>query len=520
MNETDFAPDNLPDDVDLLKQMLVNLAHKSAQETSHLETEIKQLTSRLAYLEHKFLKAQHAQFGDSSEQSNQLGLFNEAEATVDDDDAAESADATETETITYQRKKTGGRPKIDESLPRTEIVHDIDDKSCQCCGGELHKMGEDTSEQLEFIPAKVRVLKHIRPKYACRHCEKTAETNPIYQAPPPPSPIPKSIATPSLLAQIICNKYQFALPLHRQEQLFKQSGIDLNKQSMSRWMLRCGELIEPLVDYFQQILLQQPILFADETPIKVNESEKFKSYMWVYGCDFDGKKLSVFDYQDGRGASCVKDYLGQYDRYLQVDGYAAYESTSAKLVGCWAHTRRKFADLIKIQGKKRKAGKADYALNEIGKLYGIEARIKDKTRTEKQQIRQQDAKPILEKLKKWYETSLNQVPDQNPLHKAIKYSLNQWPKLIRYLEDGDLHIDNNRAERVIKPFVIGRKNWLFSDTQRGAKASAILYSLIETAKANKLNPFDYVMYVLEQLAKRRGQVGAELDDLLPWKVKI
>ena len=472
----------------------------------------------------EFRLAQHQRFGRSSEaHPNQGDLFNEAEVLVDED--RQDEDDTNTETITYQRKKPKRKP-LPKDLPRETIRHDLadDEKVCDCCGGGLHCMGEDKSEKLEFIPAQVKVIEHIRPKYSCRQCEQDNTQVKIKVAPVPSSPIPKSIATPSLLAQIITAKYQYALPLYRQESLFKQYGIDINRKTMSSWMIRSAALLKPLYERLIEIQRQQPVIHADETPVKVIAEEKKQGYMWVYCTGSDSppnntsppdhdaiRRLVIYDYQHSRARTCPQDYLQDFKGYLQVDGYVGYEKLEATLVGCMAHARRKFMDAKKAQ-PKGKTGKADKAVADIQKLYRIETEIKRKTATEKHRIRQEKSRPLLDKLKIWLEKSVLQIPPKTVLGKAIGYTLRQWHKLIRYLDDGQLNIDNNRAERAIKPFVIGRKNWMFSYTKNGANASAILYSFIETAKANGIMPFDYLSWLLNELPKK----PENLDGLLPW----
>ncbi len=380
-------------------------------------------------------------------------------------------------------------------------------------------MGESRSEKLEFIPAKVKVIEHVRLKYSCRTCEKENVSTKVKMAPVPPSPIPKGIATPSLLSQIITSKYQYALPLYRQESLFKQYGIALSRKTMSEWMMKCSELFKPLYDQLQKTLLQQGVIQADETTLNVINEDKAKCYMWLYctGTDAPAQNLIpnivLFDYQSGRAGQCAVDYLAGYNGYLQVDGYAGYEKTAATLVGCWAHARRKFKE-AEIAQPKGKTGKANMALNHIQKLYRLEIALKDKTTDEKYQARQEKAKPLLAQFYQWLEKA--NVPPKTALGKAIQYCKNQWHKLSRYIEDGDLNIDNNRAERAVKPFVIGRKNWLFSNTANGARASAMLYSMIETAKSNGLIPFDYLRHCLEQLSKPEVYI----NELLPWNVKL
>jgi len=501
--------ESLPDDLELLKKII---AQKDAT---------------IAYLNEKFRLAQHKQFGKSSEgYPGQGELFNEAEELAVESEIEQTE--AEKESITYERKKPVRKP-LPKDLPREIVVHDIaeEDKSCHDCGHELHQMGEDKSEKLEFIPAQVKVVEHIRPKYSCRHCEQHASKVEIKQAPVPGSPIPKSFATASLLSQIITSKYQYGLPLYRQESLFKEYGIDLSRQTMSGWMLKSADLLKALYDKLHQILLQQNVIQADETTLKVIKSDKAKCYMWLYctGTDSpennhtDTPNIVLYDFHESRASQCAIDFLQGHSGYLQVDGYQGYACTDATLAGCWAHARRKFkeADIAQSKGKP-KAGKATWAMSHIKKLYRIERLIKDKKPVEKQAYRAEHATPLLEEYKTWLDKSIQQVPPKSTLGKALAYSLNQWPKLIKYLEDGELNIDNNRAERAIKPFVIGRKNWMFSNTANGAHASSILYSIVETAKANNLVPFDYLHHVISVLSERDDD--ETLNKLLPWNVSL
>jgi transposase len=491
--------------------------HDYKQRILELEKQVNKLENRNQFLEEQFRLAQQKQFGKSAEgHPGQGELFNEVEelqVTVEEDTQ---------EIITYTRNKAK-RSKISADIPRERVVHDINDaeKVCDTCAHDLHCIGEDTSEKLEFVPAQVKVIEHVRPKYACRACEKNGTSNTIKQAPVPKSIIPKGYATPSLLSQIITSKYQYGLPLYRQEAMFKQYGIELSRQTMSDWMMKCAELLKPLYDRLHELILEQPVIAADETTLKVVKEDKAKCYMWLYctGTDSPNNKLMginipnivLYDYNISRAGKCAVDYLQGYSGYLQVDGYVGYEQTQATLVGCWAHARRKFMEAKIAQGKKP-SGKADWALNHIQKLYRIETLIKDKTVDERQAIRQEKALPLLEQLKQWLIKSEQSVLPKTKLGEAITYCLNQWGKVTVYPNDGTLNIDNNRAERAIKPFVIGRKNWLFSNTAKGADASTILYSMIETAKANGLTPFDYVMNTLEQISQADG----DIEKLLPW----
>ena len=496
--------ESLPDDPAALKRLLL-AERQTAKE-------------RIAYLEEQFRLAMQRAYGSKTEGHPAQGdLFNEAESVAEQGD-------TSTEQISYERKKPTRKP-LPAELPRERVVHDIadEDKVCDCCGGDLHQMGEDKSEQLEYIPAKVKVIEHVRPKYSCRHCEQTGTEVNIKQAPVPASPIPKSFATPSLLAQVISHKFHYGLPLYRQETVFKQHGIELSYKTMSSWVLRCADLLKPVYERLQAELLQQSAIQADETPIKVIDEDKAKCYMWVYCTGSDSPKTNsllpnivLYDYQASRAGACVIDYLKGYQGYLQCDGYAGYEQTQATLVGCMAHARRRFMDAKKAA--KAKSGKADMALNLFQQLYNIERTIKDNNAGDKRQVRQSKAIPILNKLKAYLDKSVTQTLPKTTLGEAISYTLKQWPKLTRYVEEGNLNIDNNRAERAVKPFVIGRKNWLFAKTSNGATSSAILYSLVETAKANNLMPFDYLHHVLKELPSRHPETA--IDDLLPWNVSL
>jgi len=521
-----LRPDNLPNDIDSLKQLLLEQVSVIASQNE----EIAQLKQSMQQLIEQFRLAQQKRFGASSESHEYQGeLFNEAEVAVDDVD-----NEPEESTTDVPPKKRPKRQSLPKDLPREVIIHDISEADKQCaCGHQLSLMGQDSSEKLKFIPAKISVIEHVRLKYSCTHCETQGTRANIKQAPVPASPIPKGFATPSLLSQLITSKYQYALPLYRQETLFKQHGIALSRQTMADWMMKSAALFKPLYDLLHHQLLRQDVLHADETTLKVINDERVKSYMWVYCTGADGPNdepryqdshnIVLYDYQDGsRAGTCVSDFLATektvFKGYLQVDGYAAYQQVSTKLVGCWAHARRKFKEAIVAQGKNKsgKVSKADMALNMIAKLYRIETQIESLSLEERLYFRRTHSRAQLALFKQWLDKSVEQVSPKSALGKAVKYSLNQWPKLTRYVEDSRLNIDNNRAERAVKPFVVGRKNWLFNHNHRGAKASAILYSIIETARANGLTPFDYIEHCLEQLSSPNG----DLNSLLPWHVNL
>lgn len=504
-----FNANSLPNDPEQLKQMLLELQQRMENELAEKDIAYQLL------LERYNLKLAN-EYGKKSEKMPGADeVFNEVELVLDEQDKKLLGEPT-SNTTTKTKPKRKPLPAV---LPRKEVVVDIDtsDKVCDCCHSSLHKMGESSSETLEFVPAHIKVIKTIRPKYTCRQCERDGIESVVKTALMPATPIPKSIATASLLSQIITCKYQFGLPLYRQETMFGDIGLELSRQTMSSWVLRSAQLLEPLYMRLKERLLAEPAIYADETPLKVIKAEKATSYMWVYCCGSDkpSEKTNIvlYDYHNSRSAQCAIDFLDGYQGYMHVDGYKAYGLTEAKLVACLAHIRRKFVDAKKIQAKSR-TGKVDVALNLIGKLYGIEQRIKDKSVEDKFNTRQLHAKPIVKELHNWLIKHEDKIPPKSKLGEAISYSLNQFDKFQRDLEDGQLSIDNNRAERAIKPFVIGRKAWLFSNTCNGAHASAILYSLVETAKANALVVHDYISKCLQHIAEQPNN----LEPLLPWNI--
>ncbi|MCG8046388.1 MAG: IS66 family transposase [Candidatus Thiodiazotropha endolucinida] len=488
-----------------------------------LKAYIAQLQGRLSTLEEHIRQLVRQRFGASSEKApaNQFGLFNEAEQDQPDNpDAVVKAEA-EITVPAHQRKKPGRKP-LPEALPRVRREHDLpeQEKVCSCCGShDLHRIGEAVSEQLDIIPAKVQVIQNVRPKYACRHCEGSIQTAPI-----PPQPIPGSIATPGLLAYIATGKYVDGLPLYRQEQfVLNRLGVEVARATTAQWMVRCGELVQPLVNLMRDHLLESPLIHCDETHIKVlRESGKKAqslSYMWVQVAEpVPDHRVILFDYDPSRSGSVPVRLLEGFKGYLQTDGYEGYAAISRQEgvinQGCWAHARRKFNEAIKGLKTGAKTGKAYMGMAYIQKLYRIEREIKDCSCEEKKMIRQQKSRDILSQLRQWLDKSLPQTPPKTLLGKALNYLNNQWDKLIRYCDEGYLRMDNNLAENAIRPFVIGRKAWLFSTSQAGANASANLYSLVETAKACGLEPYAYLKEVFTQLPA--AKTLADIEQLLPW----
>lgn len=435
----------------------------------------------------------------------------------------------ETHVPAHTRKKRGRKP-LPADLPRIERVHDIaeEDKVCGC-GNTLSRIGEEVSEQLDIIPAKVRVIRHIRPKYACKQCEGVQDDGPTVKiAPVPPQIIPKSIVSPGLLAHVLTGKFIDHTPFYRQEKQFVRLGVDVSRASMCNWAMKAATACQPLLNLFQDEILAGSYINIDETTLQVlsepGRDPTSKSYMWVFRRGNPEKAVLVFEYHPTRSGDAASAFLRGFKGCVQTDGYSGYNfldlDDDIHHIGCWAHARRKFMDVIKAQGKNRKSRSADIALNYIKALYRLEkkARADELSLQAIYLMRQEKIKPILDDFKKWLLKKSMQTPPKGLLGKAVGYALKQWDRLVGYLEDGQLSPDNNGAENAIRPFVVGRKNWLFSGTPAGAEASALLYSLIETAKANKLEPYAYLRYIFELLP-----LAISLEDyekLLPWNLSM
>ena len=460
-------------------------------------------------------------FASSSEKQNpqQGELFDEAEQIVSSESPAEGSNKDDNTTSPKTRKC--GRSTLPAHLPRIDVVYDLDDadKICPHDGQPLHKIGEEVSEQLEIIPAKIQVIRTRRFKYGCRCCEQG-----IHTANMPKQAFPKSNATAGTLAYIAVSKYQDALPLYRLENIFKRAQVHIPRNTMANWMIKLGgEIFTPLINLFRDRLLEQPLIHYDETTYQVlNEKGKTaqsKSYMWVGLAGEQGKRVVLFDYSPSRAGSVPISLLDDFSGYLVTDDYAGYNAVcvanSITRIACWAHARRKFTDALKAQ--KTKSGKAQMAVNYIAKLYRIEKQCADLSNEARLLIRQNESASIINEMQAWLDKSILQSPKESALGKALHYLNNNWSRLIEFLSDGIIPLDNNAAENAIRPFVIGRKNWLHSSSENGAHASAAIYSVIETAKANGLDGYGYLKFIIEQLPL--AESVEQIEGLLPWNIK-
>jgi len=484
-------------------------------EISELQILVKNLLLRNQQLEEivRYLKGER--FASSSEKisDDQLPLF-----TLSPEEEFVSKPKTEEKIESYTRKKSG-RKKLPENIERIRIEHDLtpEEKQCSCGCGEKEKIGEEISEQLDIIPASFRILQHVRFKYACKKCAEGVSIAKL-----PEQIIPKSNATPNLLAHIAISKYQDALPLYRQTVIFKRYGTDISRATLTNWMLEIGEKLQPLVNLMLEHTLESSYIGVDETRIQVlkeaDRKAQTQSYMWVIKGGPPDKNATIFYYDPHRSQKVLKEIIADYTGYLQSDAFSAYIGLDTmhniRIVGCFAHARRYFYKAFK--NSENKEGVAFAGLEFIRKLYKIEKDIANKTPEKRFEIRNIEAKPILLEMKNWLDNIIIKVPPKTLTGEALHYLNSKWQYLIRYLEEGFLEIDNNRVENAIRPFVVGRKNWLFCDSPKGALASANIYTLIETAKNNELDPFQYLKTVFNKLPNTKNL--QDYENLLPWNL--
>ena len=482
-----------------------------------LETQNQQLLEELRLLRHK-------RFGPSSEK-----LDTETLPLFDEPFLSPAGETTEPQPIyiAAHERKTPGRKPLPANLERVEIVHDIPeaDKTC-ACGHDVVRIGEETAERLQILRPQVWVERHIRPMYACKHCEGSGDEakSAVRIHPAIPSIIPHGIASPSLLATVFTDKFCDHMPFYRQEQRFARLGISISRQDMSHWAIKVEQVLRPVLLRLESSLLAATFIQMDETPVQVfrdeNKADTAKSYMWLARGGPPGKQVLLYKYQPTRSAKHPALFLSGFSGYLQTDGYEAYEKAIAGTdivhVGCWAHARRKFDEAAKAS---KQTSTAHTALGKITKLYAIERGLREQLVSEHiddlafVSRRTAQAEPVLSELKSWLDAQSQRIVPSSLTGKAIAYTVGQWGKLVRYLNHAQITPDNNLCENGIRPFVLGRKNWLFSGSPAGANASCTLYTLIETAKANGFEPWAYLYRLFTLLPTRSDQ---NLDDLLPF----
>lgn len=479
---------------------------------------------RVQQLYEQLRLARRRLFSPSSEtHAGQGWLFDEAEvqaaASSEADERVELPAAAPPAQDSAPKRARGKRQPLPAELPRLDVIHDVPEAERTCaCGTPMVEIGEEVSEQLDVVPMQIRVLRHVRKRYGC----PAGEHAPV-SAPAPAQVLPKSNASNDLLAMLVTAKYVDGLPLARFEYVLGRAGVIVPRQTQARWIIRTAGALQPLLNLLRDTLLESLVIHMDETPVQVlkepGRAASTQSYMWVQRGGPPGKPVVLFDYDPSRSGQVPLRLLAGWCGYLMTDGYEGYNAVVVQEridhLGCWVHVRRRFVDAAKVQAKGKR-GRADQAIAYIGQLYGIEREMRDKTDAERFAARQTRSLPVLAELRRWLDETLPLVPPKTVLGEALAYLHGYWPRLIRYTERGDLPIDNNPAENAIRPFIIGRKAWMFSDTPAGAHASALLYSLIETAKANGLEPFTWLRRVLRRLPE--ATTADHYEALLPWNL--
>jgi len=508
---------SLPNIAQMSVEELTKLNPALAALLSQKDNAIKHKDLKIAQLTHEMATLKRWTFGKRSEQVEglQRSLLEES---IDEDLAAIAVELEQLRAApTPAAERPKGIPKraaLPKELPRIEIRHEPDSTVCGC-GCELKRIGEDVSEKLDFIPGLLQVQRHIRGKWVCEQCET------LVQAPVPPQVIDKGIPTAGLVAQVMVAKYADHQPLYRQEEGFGRSGFPIPRSTQGQWVGAGGVKLTPLYGLMKSLLLKRSVLHADETPVpmlKPGLKRTHRAYLWAYGTtQYDPEPMVVYDFAEGRGGEHARKFLGDWKGALVCDDYTGYDALfrqGVTEVGCMAHARRKFHHLL----ENEKSAIAAEALALYGELYGVEREAQELklNDADRRDLRQRKAKPIAEALHAWLERQLARVPEGSATAKAILYSLRRWPALTRYLDDGNLPIDNNWVENRIRPIALGRSNWLFAGSARAGQRAAIVMSLIQSARLNGHDPYKYLRDVLERLPLTPEH---RLEELLPhvWK---
>ncbi len=510
-------PAPLPDDIDALKAMV---AERDAAIVSHgetidaLRTQLSARSAEIAHLKLLIAKLRRQQYGRKSEkldrQIEQLEF--RLEELVADDGVEDAKPAKST-----SERKPSERAPLPEQLPREERVIEPLQQACPACGGALKPLGEDIAEQLEIITSAFKVIRTIRKKKACACCDV------IVQAPAPSRPIERGIAGPGLLAHILVAKYADHIPLYRQAVIYERAGVELDRSTMARWVGAASELLQPLVEAIRRHVFGGAKIHADDTTVPVLSPGNGKTKigrLWTYVRD-DRPHGSMtppaawFAYSPNRQGIHPQTHLAAFHGIVQADAYAGfnaiYESGRVKEAACWAHARRKFHELHIV----RPSATTEEALRRIGELYAIETPIRGKPPDERRQVRQIQARPLLDALESWLRNKLLALSRKSDTAAAIQYALNQWRALCLYCDDGIVEIDNNTAERSLRAVALGRKNYLFAGADTGGERAAAMYALMETAKLNDIDPEAYLRHVLSRIADHPIN---RVEDLLPWNI--
>lgn len=512
-----IAPIPLPDDPATLREIL------------------RAALAEIERLRHQIAGLQRNRFGRRSERLDDAALQQKAEdleQSLAEQEAKLEAAAASLEPPASAKPQAGPRsprtepPKrnrgaLPAHLARVEVIVDVEDKTCPCCQGALHVIGEDRAEMLDYVPAQLRVRVIRRPRYGCRACEGA-----VVQAPAPDRPIDGGMATEALLAHVLVNKYADHLPLYRQSQIFARQGVLLDRSTLCNWVGRACWWLAPLHGLLMNTVLASPRVFADDTTLPVldpGEGRTKTGRLWCYAVDNrpwqgPGHPAAAYMYSEDRKGEHPATHLKGFRGLLQVDGYAGFARLVTEgvpqLAFCWAHTRRKFYDIHVAT----KSPIAEQALQRIAALYAVEAAIRGRPAEERQSMRQRDSRPLVEAMHTWLTGQLARIAGRSELAKAIRYALRHWAGLILFLDDGRLELDTNTVERAIRPIALGRKNALFAGSDAGGKHWAIIASLLQTAKLNEVDPLAWLTDVLERVVSGRTRQN-QLATLLPWNWK-
>ncbi|AHF65479.1 IS66 family transposase [Pseudomonas cichorii] len=481
---------------------LLSQVDSMGQKIQRLETVNEQLAHEIAILKrHKFAKRSEQLSPDQGSLLDDL---------LDTDLAAIEAElkAANPPTAPAEPREKPRRAQLPAQFPRTVIRHEPENTQC-ACGCQLQRIGEDISEKLDYTPGVFTVEQHVRGKWACRQCET------LIQAPVPAQVIDKGIPTAGLLAHVMVAKFADHLPLYRQEKIFGRAGLAIARSTLAQWVGQTGVQLQPLVDALREAVLAQRVVHADETPVQMlapGEKKTHRAYVWAYcTTPFSALKAVVYDFSPSRAGEHARNFLGSWNGKLVCDDFAGYKASfelGITEIGCMAHARRKFFDLHVAN----KSQLAEQALHSIGGLYEVERQAKEMGDEDRKRLRQEKATPIAEKLHEWMLAQRELVPEGSATAKALDYSLKRWVALTRYLDDGAVPIDNNPVENTIRPWALGRSNWLFAGSLRSGKRAAAIMSLIQSARMNGHDPYAYLKDVLSRLPTHKA---SEIDQLLP-----
>lgn len=511
----------IPDDVAALKSLCHELLTLNFAAAKSLKTAEDFYRAKLKQFARQI-------YGQTSEKICTI-LFDEVEAVsaIEELETSQVFSEPPTTSATASDQGKGGKSKrkvISDSFPRTEVVHDLaaEEKFCTTDGEALVRIGEETREEVKFIPSRIEVTRHVILKYACPKCHDGVKC-----AHAPERLLPGTVASPSLLAQVAVSKYEDHLPLYRQERIFKRHDFDITRATLASWMIKVGDALTPLVNLIRDEIFEADALQCDETPVQVlkasEDHKPKKAYMWVMSRAGPGRRAVLYDYFTSRSGKTAEELLAGYEGYIQVDGYKGYDgvyaSVRGKRLGCMAHVRRKFIAVLQpLPKKSRDQHPAANIVKMMAKLYEIETRIRDESVETRTTVRLTEAKPLFEQLEELCLQERLATSNASVYGQALAYACHELPRIRLYLDHGFCEIDNNRVENAIRPFALGRKNWMFCDTNKGAGASAAIYTVLQTAKQNGVDAKKYLERVFEDLPSCKT-----VDDyvkLLPWNVSL